>query len=201
MVSDKNICYIIGAGEKCALDFGKKDGDLIVAADGGLAYCRECGVEPDVVIGDFDSLGYVPHDGEVIKLDPVKDVTDVFAAVNEGLKRGYNRFHLYCCTGGRLSHTISNIAALRYLADKGAEGKLVSDNMTAEICADKLCIENCRYFSLFPCGESADVKIIGAAYSGEFTFDCRSSLGTSNAPVGKAEIKVRRGEVLVICEF
>lgn len=198
---NKGICYIIGAGEKCTLAFKKRSDDLVVAADGGLAYCREAGITPDLVIGDFDSFGSVPQGGEVIKLDPIKDVTDTFAAIEEGLARGYRCFMLYCCAGGRLSHTISNIAALRYLAAKGASAKLVSDEMTAEICKDSATIENCRYFSLFSCGESADVVIKNAAYSGEFTIGCRSSLGTSNAPEGIAEITVKRGEVLIIKEY
>ena len=201
MDTTKGICYIIGAGEKCALTFVKTAADIVIAADGGLAYCREAGIEPDIIIGDFDSFGSVPDGKEVIRLNPIKDVTDTFAALEEGLKRHFSEFRLYCCTGGRLSHTVANIAALRYLVSKGARAKLISDGMTAEICKDRAEAEGCRYFSLFPCGESADVIIKNAAYPGEFTLDCRSSLGASNAPRGKAEITVVRGEVLVIIEF
>ncbi len=197
----KGVCYIIGAGEKCKLSFVKNDGDFVVAADGGLAYCREAKIEPDTIIGDFDSFGSVPDGKEVIRLNPIKDVTDTFAAVEEGLKRGYEDFRFYCCTGGRLSHTVSNIATLRFLSSKGKTAKLVSDGMTAEICTSRAEIADCRYFSLFPCDESAEVEIKNAAYSGVFTLDCRSSLGVSNAPAGKAEVTVKRGEVLIITEF
>ena len=57
-----NTCYIIGAGEDFGLDFSPSDGDLIIAADGGLERLRAAGIKPDLIIGDFDSLGRIPRD-------------------------------------------------------------------------------------------------------------------------------------------
>ena len=34
--------------------------DHIIAVDGGLRSLEEVGVKPNVALGDFDSLGYVP---------------------------------------------------------------------------------------------------------------------------------------------
>ena len=82
-----SVCRIVGAGECKKTDFKKQNGDLIIAADGGCVYLEKAGIVPDIIIGDFDSLGYVPEGNEVVKLNPVKDITDMDAAVNEGIKK------------------------------------------------------------------------------------------------------------------
>ena len=54
----KTAC-IVGAGE--FTDRGIWDPyDLVIAADGGLSALTGAGIHPDVIVGDFDSLGYVP---------------------------------------------------------------------------------------------------------------------------------------------
>lgn len=53
----------------CAADFAAErfavellaSCDLLVAADGGLRHVQAAGARADVVVGDFDSLGYVPE--------------------------------------------------------------------------------------------------------------------------------------------
>ena len=63
-----SICYIVGAGECKKLDFTKKDGDIVIAADGGYKYLQRAGIKPDIVIGDFDSLGKAPEGEKIIRL-------------------------------------------------------------------------------------------------------------------------------------
>ena len=75
------ICYIIGAGEDCGLDFVPTGDDLVIAADGGYAVTRKAGIRPNLVVGDFDSLGAAPEGECVITLPVVKDVTDTWAAI------------------------------------------------------------------------------------------------------------------------
>ena len=55
-------CIIIGAGDLTvgSLPY-KPDTDYVIAADGGLMYCGVLELEPDLILGDFDSLGYVPQ--------------------------------------------------------------------------------------------------------------------------------------------
>lgn len=53
-------CIIIGAGEFTESALPLEPGDFLVAADGGLRYVEALGLAPDYVIGDFDSLGYIP---------------------------------------------------------------------------------------------------------------------------------------------
>ena len=119
------ICYVVGAGEFGGELFQKTENDLVIACDGGYLHCRDNGIEVDLVIGDFDSLSYVPEHPRVIQLRPEKDETDTEWAVAEGLRQGYREFVIYGGTGGRISHTLANIQLLTDLAVKGCSGVLV----------------------------------------------------------------------------
>lgn len=119
-----SICYIIGAGECKKLDFTKKDGDIVIAADGGYKYLQRAGIKPDIVIGDFDSLGKAPEGEKIIRLKPEKDVTDTYAAVSEGIKCGYSRFNIYGASGGRIEHTLANIQLIASLAEKNMQASI-----------------------------------------------------------------------------
>ena len=48
-------CYIFGAGSFYGLWREPAEGDLIIAADGGIRYLEELDIRPDIVLGDFDS--------------------------------------------------------------------------------------------------------------------------------------------------
>ena len=96
----ERICYVVGAGENFGLDFQPATGDLVIAADAGLRYLEEQGIRADLVIGDFDTLKYIPGHSNTIALNAEKDDTDTLAAVREGIRAGYTSFHIYCGTGG-----------------------------------------------------------------------------------------------------
>ena len=100
--------------------------DLVIAADAG--YKQLGGIKPHLVVGDFDSLGYVPREESVVELPVRKDDTDALFAVKLGLSRGFRRFVLLGSVGGRLDHTLANIQALAYLTTRGARGVLVGEN-------------------------------------------------------------------------
>ncbi len=119
------ICYIVGAGDCPVLDIEKKNGDFLIAADGGYRYCKQNKLVPDAVIGDFDSLGYTPEGDNIIKLNPVKDVTDMYAAAQVGIEKGFCEFVIYGATGGRIDHTLANIQLVASLSQKGCNAKLV----------------------------------------------------------------------------
>ena len=54
----ENTCYIVGAASLEGVRLSPCAGDYIIAADGGYRSLRARGIEPDFVMGDFDSLGY-----------------------------------------------------------------------------------------------------------------------------------------------
>ncbi|MBQ8816780.1 MAG: thiamine diphosphokinase, partial [Lachnospiraceae bacterium] len=129
-------CIIIGAGDLTVGSFPYNvDSDYIIAADGGLMYCGVLEIEPDLIIGDFDSLEGEYKEAlaaiqascpdKVITLPTEKDDTDMLAAVKCGLELGYRSFRLYGANGGRLEHTIANIQLLKYLKEQGAVGYIM----------------------------------------------------------------------------
>ena len=75
-------CVIFCAGEFDTLAAPVGDG-LVIAADGGYRHCVHLDIHPDVILGDFDSLGYAPEGAQVFPVE--KDDTDSMLAVRRGL--------------------------------------------------------------------------------------------------------------------
>ena len=93
-------CYIISAGEISKILIDKNDDDLLIAADGGYKTAIDNGLIPDIALGDFDSLGYVPKFHNVVLPPQKKDDTDTFFAAKEGVKRGFDDYSLIGVIGG-----------------------------------------------------------------------------------------------------
>ena len=198
------ICYIVGAGENCGLDFVPQPEDLVIAADGGLVYLQQAGITPDLLIGDFDSLGWVPHGNQVVLLPKEKDVTDTWAAAEEGIRRGFRCFRLYCCTGGRFEHTIANLQTAVYLTQKGYECTIVDKTqLITAICAQTISFDSSHsgYISVFSHTDYCrDVTIRGLKYTLEHA-DLTNDypLGVSNEFIGtESSISIERGTAIVI---
>lgn len=99
-------CFIIGAGPFYGLPLPPGPEDVVLAADGGYRHCQTAGITPDLLLGDFDSLESERPDNIPTHTFPVeKDDTDTMLAIRYGLEQGYQTFHLYGGTGGRMDHT------------------------------------------------------------------------------------------------
>ena len=80
---------------------------FIICADRGLKHARELGLTPDLIVGDFDSLGYSPDaECEILSFKPEKDDTDLMIALKQALKRGFKSIDIYAALGGRLDHPL-----------------------------------------------------------------------------------------------
>ncbi len=175
---------------------------LTIAADGGLRHTQALGLNPDVILGDFDSLGYVPDDSRVFPVE--KDDTDAMLAVRVGLDRGCGFFLFYgAMDGPRLDHTIANFQTLAHLATHGARGVLIGRDYIATVLsgeAIRFPAEATGIVSLFCLGASAEVTIQGLHYPldrGTLTPDF--PLGVSNHFAGReATITVHNGLVLAL---
>ena len=198
-----NNCYIIGANcDKIAIS--KSAGDLIVAADGGYQAALKSGVQPDVILGDFDSLGYVPSGSEVITLPVCKDDTDTLFAVKLGLSKGFKNFYIYGGMGGRTDHTIANIQTLGLIASNGGRGYLVSDNEVLTVIQNgsiAFTVEAKGTISVFGFGGRAQgVNIKGLFYElQDATLDPTFPLGVSNSFKGiESLVEVQDGSLLIV---
>lgn len=177
--------------------------DLIIAADGGLRHTQKLGVEPGVILGDFDSLGYVPNDSKVFPCE--KDDTDAMLAVRCGLENGYLEFMLYGgVEGPRLEHTVANFQTLQYLAQQGAQGFLIGQNQIVSVLApgEMIFPKTAEgYLSVFCLGaEATGVTLKGLQYPmTNGTLTSGFPLGVSNHFVKtQARIRVQAGYLLLI---
>ena len=80
------------------------------------------GLEPDLVVGDFDSMPeHTAVDGQVLRLPVRKDDTDMVVCLREGRARGYTSFRIAGAMGGRIDHTLANLQCLYDCALRGEE--------------------------------------------------------------------------------
>lgn len=122
-------CFIFCAGTYYGLRKKPEPNDLILAADAGYRICKKEGIIPHLVLGDFDSMEEPKTTAKTLRVPVEKDDTDTMLAVKTGLEKGCDTFYFYGGTGGkRLDHTIANLQALLYLAERGARGYLYDDN-------------------------------------------------------------------------
>lgn len=196
-------CLIFCAAAFDTLAEPIRDGDLILAADGGLRHLQQRNIVPHGILGDFDSLGYVPKGAAVYPVE--KDDTDAMLAVRLGLKKGFREFVIYGgLDGPRLDHTVANFQTLQYLCDQGAAGYLVGKDYMVTVLKNgslRFPAEAEGIVSVFCMGADArGVRIRGLQYSLENgTLTAGFPLGVSNHFVGQeAEIAVKDGSLLVL---
>jgi len=198
-------CLIFCAAEFDTLVQAVSEDDYIIAADGGLAHLQNVNLSPHEILGDFDSLGYTPHDARVFPVE--KDDTDAMLAVRRGLSLGYREFILYgSLDGPRLDHTVANFQTLQFLADRDAWGYLVGKNQMVTVVKNGSLIfpeTSEGILSVFCLGRDTEgVTLENLYYPLENgTLSCGFPLGVSNHFVGKqAKITVKNGSLLVIWE-
>lgn len=191
--------------------------DYVIAVDGGLSYCSILNVEPDLILGDFDSVSEqeklaveqlkqtVPE--KICQLPVCKDDTDMLAAIKKGLELGYTDFRIYAATGGRFDHTLANIQCLLYLKNHGAVGYLV-DGMGMVLVLQNESVHFRKELegtmSLFALtGEAKGVNIRGMKYPLENAVITNDfPIGISNEFIGEAaEVSVEDGELVCMISY
>lgn len=198
-------CIIIGAGQFSEDKIPLTDNDYIIAADGGYNYAMKLGIKPDLLIGDFDSLSYIPKDIMMEKHPAMKDDTDMMLAVKKAISLGYGEIELYGALGGdRIDHSLANIAILKYCLDKDVKAVIKDKNLNMIAIRNSYITINgreCGYISIFAMDNvSSHVTIKGLKYEIEdATLYNSIPLGVSNEFVGRdAYIEVLDGTLLIV---
>lgn len=199
-------CIIAGAMELEKSIFLPKSSILVIAADGGLRRLEAQGIAPDLIVGDFDSLGRVPEGTNIIRHPVEKDDTDMMLAVKMGLARGCDRFLLYGGLGGRLDHTLANLQTLAYLAHHGASGWLLGGGIVVTALRNgtlRFPASCAGTVSVFCNGSEARGVTLRGLY-----YPLRDAVLTSTFPLGvsnrftgvPASVTVEDGTLLVLWE-
>lgn len=138
--------HAIPEGRRCAIftaicegdvrrAYSPRPGDFVLCADGGWTLARGMGVKPDLVIGDFDS-SEEPTDENAVRVPVEKDDTDTMLCLKAGLARGYDDFLVVGGFGGRLDHTLANLQALHYAAERGVHIEMCDGATWAAVVKD-----------------------------------------------------------------
>ena len=180
-------------------------GDFIVACDAGYRNAARLGLQPDLIVGDFDSAPQPKTAQETIVLPHVKDDTDTQYAARWLLEQGYDEITLLGALGGaRLEHTLANLATGLYLAKNGVSVLLADERSELRFLtpgrALVLAHHDWKFLSLFPMeGTLTGVCLRGVKYRLEdAVLTNRVPLGVSNefaAP--EAEISLTQGILMI----
>ena len=207
MAKDKRVCYVVGA---MSLSLGLRPypapGDYVIAADRGYDSLMAYGVTPDLVVGDFDSLGYAPNHPNVVQLPKMKDDTDMVYALRKGLELGYRRFVLLGGVGGRLEHTLANLQALDWLTTQGAQGFLAGEKTVATALRGssiQFPVTMSGFLSAFcNSGSASGVTIQGMKFEmKEGEISGNFPVGVSNEFLGKeSSVSVKEGSLILLWE-
>ncbi len=205
-VNDR-VCYVVGAMSlSMALRPYPAPGDYVIAADRGYDSLMAFGVQPDLVVGDFDSLGHTPAHPNVIQLPAEKDDTDMVFALRKGLELGYRRFVLLGGVGGRVEHTYANLQLLDWLTTHGAQGFLAGEKTVATALRKGEMVfpqSMSGYLSVFcNSGAAEGVTLEGLKFPlADQTLSGTFPIGVSNEFTGvSAKVSVRSGSLILIWE-
>ena len=200
-------CVIVGGAD--IRDYGRirellTEEMVFIFCDSGLRHMEALGRKPDLIVGDFDSHENPHMDVETIVLPHVKDDTDTVFAVKEALRRGFEEFLLIGVVGGRLDHTLGNVAILLMLDSAGKKAVIADDFSDMEIVSRKRALipDRYSYFSLLNItGTAKGVTIRNALYPlSDAEITCEYPIGVSNEvlPGKTAEVTVKEGRLLII---
>lgn len=185
--------------------------DLVIAADRGVSYARELGIKPDVILGDFDSLGEEEKNMmeawqiPIVTFPPEKDFTDTHLAIEAAIERGADELTLIGATGTRMDHTWANVGLLQMARKLGVTAWIVDAHNRISMWDAGLTIRKEEMFgdfiSLIPYTE----KVTGITLTGFYyplkkeTLTLGISRGISNELVAEEGIiEIEEGDLLVI---
>ncbi len=173
--------------------------DYTIACDGGFAYCQKRGIFVDKVIGDFDSLGFVPDGAD--EYSKVKDFTDGEASV-ELVKNIASEIVFYNFGGGREDHFFGNLSLLIKAKKYNIKAKAVTNYCEIYFVENSLQLKKVKgkTITIVPFGDLAHIlKGRGLKYPiNNLVFTSDKTLGVSNEAVeDTVELELKSGKVFV----
>ncbi len=184
-------------------------GDLIIAADAGYLTAQKMGITPNIVLGDFDTLGdeNIPDGVECLRVPAEKNDTDTQLAVRTAIERGAGEIVIVGGLGGRIDHTLSTLAILEDLWERKNDRiyAILTDgkNRVRFIRGSGVILPRSqyRYFSLIAADETVKgITLDGCKYplkNGRISR--RHQWAVSNEIVGNcALVEIKRGGAWII---
>ena len=199
-----------------ALDFLKKnktEQTCLIAADRGVEFFMGTDLEPDVAVGDFDSLSAegakymetLKHT-EIRRLKPEKDDSDTQSAANYAIEQGTERIMILGATGNRIDHLMANFGLLMLGKTKQVQIVLVDAYNYMSLIESGMILKKeeqfGKYVSFFPIeGEVTGLTLKGFKYPlNSYTLKVEDSGLTVSNEISdpEAEVTFETGKLLMI---
>jgi len=190
---------------------GENEKYKFMGIDAGAIRLIRMGIKPDYVLGDFDSVSseetaeILGCGAEKRVLNPIKDETDLEAALRWAVDISPDSVMIFGATGGRMDHTLANLQLLSIPLKANIPAMILDPGNRIRRIRGSVMLRReeqyGKYISLIPVGgEVKGLFLSGFKYSGsEISLPGNSSLGISNElteDVG--EIWFESGELLLI---
>lgn len=199
-----------------ALDFLKKnktENTCLIAADRGVEFFMGTDLEPDVAVGDFDSLSAegakymetLKHT-EIRRLKPEKDDSDTQSAANYAIEQGTERIMILGATGNRIDHLMANFGLLMLGKTKQVQIVLIDAYNYMSLIESGMILKKeeqfGKYVSFFPIeGEVTGLTLKGFKYPlNSYTLKVEDSGLTVSNEISdpEAEVTFETGKLLMI---
>ena len=199
-----------------ALDFLKKnktENTCLIAADRGVEFFMGTDLEPDVAVGDFDSLSAegakymetLKHT-EIRRLKPEKDDSDTQSAANYAIEQGTERIMILGATGNHIDHLMANFGLLMLGKIKQVQIVLVDAYNYMSLIESGMILKKeeqfGKYVSFFPIeGEVTGLTLKGFKYPlNSYTLKVEDSGLTVSNEISdpEAEVTFETGKLLMI---
>ncbi|WP_163192612.1 thiamine diphosphokinase [Clostridium thermarum] len=183
--------------------------DYIIGIDKGLECLNKYNIEPDILVGDFDSVDRTIFERmaelkkEMIRFPAEKDYTDTQLAVSKVLELKADEVTILGATGSRLDHTLANVGLL-YKCLKSDIKATIKDDNNLLFMADRdleLVDEGYRFFSLIAYGGTVKgLNIRGAKYElCNHNLMPEDNIAISNEFIGlNVQLSFKEGTLLII---
>lgn len=184
------------------------EADLVVAADGGLRHASPLGLQPQLLVGDLDSVRpamLTAHPGIETEAHPAdKDALDLELALEACRRRGHDHVLVVGGLSGRLDQTLATCLIVQAAHAAGLTAE-VSDGVRGlwplrQGERRRLPLPAGRTFSLLSLDAHATVSVRGARYPlDRATLQRGSGLGVSNVALpGGPEVQLHQGAVVIV---
>lgn len=115
------------------------DADCIICCDAGMHHAKALGIEPDFIVGDFDSVRadileeYRRKNIPMRQFPARKNETDMELGIFLALEQGADDLILFGGIGDRFDHTLANAHYLLALRKKDVRARLVDEKNCVEV--------------------------------------------------------------------
>ncbi len=172
---------VIVSGGKLETDFvlpilKDEDTEFIIGVDKGLVFLYEHGIEPDYIVGDFDSapeevVRYYKEETNIPirEFNPVKDASDTEIALRLCIDLRRKNILILGATGKRQDHFWANVQSLKIALDAKVDARIIDQHNCIRLLDRDFSLSKeeafGKYISVFPLGATVeDFGIQGVKY-------------------------------------